>query len=55
VAEGVRFSDGTAALRWLSDMPSFVIYRGDGVAAVEKVHGHGGRTQVIFRGDPKPA
>lgn len=52
VAEGVRFSDGTAALRWLSDTPSFVIYPGaGGVDAVVQVHGHGGRTQLIFRED----
>jgi hypothetical protein len=53
VAEGVQFSDGTAVLRWLSDTPSFVVYRGQGgVEAVQKVHGHAGRTQVIFREDP---
>lgn len=53
VAEGVQFTDGTAALRWLSDTASFVVYQGaDGVEAVKAVHGHGGRTQVIFREEP---
>mgnify|MGYP001547028400 CR=1 FL=1 len=46
VAEGVEFSDGTVALRWLSDWPTSVVFHDRGMAAVEKVHGHGGATRI---------
>lgn len=48
VAEGVQFSDGSAALRWLvGDHQSTVVYAS--IEAVEYVHGHGGATQIIWR------
>jgi hypothetical protein len=44
VAEGIEFSDGTVALRWLSATPSTVLYQS--VNDMLQVHGHGGSTVV---------
>jgi len=46
VAEGVQFEDGTAALRWFGKTASTGIYRS--IADVLIVHGHGGKTQVVW-------
>lgn len=46
VAEGVWFSDGTVAMRWLSDTASTVFY--STIQAVEKIHGHGGLTRIVW-------
>lgn len=47
VAEGVKFSDGKIALRWVTgDHHSTVVW--DSIEAVEAVHGHGGTTRVIW-------
>jgi hypothetical protein len=48
VAEGVEFSDGTVALRWLSAWPTSVVFHERGLEAVEAVHGHGGKTRIVF-------
>jgi hypothetical protein len=45
VAEGVVFGDGTVALRWLTETSSTAVY--DSLQDVVKIHGHGGRTQVV--------
>jgi hypothetical protein len=47
IAEGVCFSTGDAALRWLTEEYSFVVYPG-GMRAVEAIHGHGGRTRIVW-------
>lgn len=44
VAEGVRFSDGSVALRWLTATASTGVYAS--IEDVEVIHGHGGRTVV---------
>lgn len=44
VAEGVEFSDGRAAVRWLGATSSTELW--DNIAAVEAIHGHGGKTVV---------
>ena len=44
VAEGVQFSDGTCAMRWLTATSSTAIYAS--IEDLEKIHGHGGRTRV---------
>ncbi len=44
VAEGVEFSDGTVAMRWLR-RPFSVAFYGS-IHDVVAVHGQGGRTQV---------
>lgn len=51
VAEGVEFADGSVALRWLGDWPTSVVFHDRGVAGIEHVHGHGGRTQIVFVDD----
>lgn len=48
VAEGVLFSDGTVSLRWTSDWPTSVVFHDRGMESVEAVHGHGGKTRVVF-------
>lgn len=45
VAEGVEFSDGRVALRWLAgEHRSTVIW--DSIHSVEIIHGHDGRTII---------
>jgi hypothetical protein len=48
VAGGVLFPDGVVALRWYSDWPTSVVFHDRGIEAVEAVHGHDGKTQIIF-------
>lgn len=43
VVEGVLFSDGKVAMRWIvGEHRSTVVW--DSIEAVEEIHGHGGRT-----------
>lgn len=46
VAEGVLFSNGRVALTWLTKHTSVSVY--DSMDAVEAIHGHGGKTRVVF-------
>lgn len=46
VAEGVTFTDGTVALRWLSEHTSTAIY--GSVEDCESIHGHGGATRIVW-------
>ena len=46
VAWGIQFPDGKAALRWNTPTASTCAY--DSVADVEEIHGHEGRTRVVF-------
>lgn len=61
VAEGVEFSDGTVALRWLKTgtdsaglergvKPTTVVH--EDVQSVEALHGHNGATRVVWRDEP---
>jgi|14_taG_2_1085336.scaffolds.fasta_scaffold01230_9 hypothetical protein len=50
VAEGVRFSDGKIALRWLTSTSSTCLY--DSYGDVLAIHGHGGKTRFIICGTP---
>jgi hypothetical protein len=65
VAEGVRFSltphersqgiapeDAAAALRWLTEWPTTVVFHDRGMAGVEALHGHGGATRIIWHDPP---
>jgi hypothetical protein len=54
VAQGVEFADGTVALRWLSAWPTSVVFHDRGLDAVRAVHGHDGRTRIVFA-DEGPA
>lgn len=49
VAEGIEFSDGVVCLRWLSEWPSSVVHYDRGMASVEAVHGHNGKTRIVFK------
>ena len=56
VADVFEASNGKAVVIWISSNPSVVVY--DNVKAVENVHGHGGKTEVIWEWeaprDPDP-
>jgi hypothetical protein len=48
VAEGYVFEDGQAVLRWLSGADASTnIYAS--VEAIQRIHGHGGSTEVRYR------
>jgi hypothetical protein len=44
----VEFSDGSVALRWLSEWPTSVVFHDRGIDGVHHVHGHGGATEVVY-------
>ena len=49
VAEGVAFSNGgPVALRWTSEWPTSVVFHDRGVESLEAVHGHNGRTRIVW-------
>jgi hypothetical protein len=49
VAEGIEFSDGVVCLRWVSEWPSSVVHYDRGMDSVEAVHGHNGKTRIVFQ------
>lgn len=51
VAQGVVFDDGVACLRWLTEWPTSVVWYDRGVEAVEKIHGHGGASRIVWLDD----
>lgn len=51
VAEGVEFSDGVVALRWLTEWPSSVCHYERGMESVTAVHGHNGQTRIVWLDD----
>lgn len=46
VADGTLWPDGTVSVRWRGDRPSIVHW--DALADVERVHGHGGHTRIVW-------
>lgn len=50
VAEGVQFSDGRCALRWMTRPASLGTY--DSIEDLEAIHGHGGLTRVVWDDEP---
>lgn len=50
VAEGVQFTNGYVCLTWLTPLTSLCIYHS--VVVLEKIHGHDGRTIVVFDDPP---
>jgi len=48
VAEGVVFRDGVGSLRWLTEWPTSVVFYDRGAEAIEAVHGHNGRTRIVW-------
>jgi hypothetical protein len=48
VAVGVVFPSGKVVLEWLGSDTTFGIY--DKLDHVERIHGHGGKTRIVFVG-----
>lgn len=48
VAEGIEFSDGIVAMHWQGEWPSSVVFYDGGLDAVEHLHGHNGRTHIVW-------
>lgn len=46
VAQGVIFTDGTVAMRWLTDVASTGIY--GSIDHVRVIHGHQGKTRIVI-------
>lgn len=47
VAEGVQFSDGKVAIRWIvGEHQSTVLW--DDIASVQAIHGHNGATLIVW-------
>lgn len=46
VAEGIIFTDGVAVLRWLTAGGSTAVY--DDIESVKRIHGHNGKTKVVY-------
>jgi len=53
VAEGVEFSGGKCAIRWMTAVTSIAVY--DSLADLEAIHGNNGKTKVVWRGPQGPA
>lgn len=49
VAEGVEFENGQVALHWLSQYDTIGIY--SNMHNVLKIHGHDGKTEVVYDTD----
>ena len=50
VAVGVVFPSGKVVLEWLGADVTFEIF--DKLNQVEQIHGHGGRTRIVFIDNP---
>lgn len=46
VAEGIEFSHGQCAVHWLSQLETVTVYAN--AVVVEKLHGHDGRTKIVW-------
>lgn len=46
VAEGVQFSNGSISLHWISQYES--VEQVANIAVVEEIHGHGGKTEIVW-------
>lgn len=53
VAEGVQFTDGRCAVRWRTDRASVAVY--DSIEDVEFIHGHNGKTSIVWIDGPEAA
>jgi len=52
VAEGVEFSDGVVVLHWIGQWPSSIVHYDRGMESVVHVHGHDGRTRIVYLDEP---
>ena len=46
VADGVIFNNNKVAMCWRGSLSSIVIH--DSIENVEKLHGHGGHTEIVY-------
>lgn len=46
VAEGVEFSNGKCTMCWITVYRSVTVY--DSIRELEAIHGHNGKTVVVF-------
>jgi hypothetical protein len=53
VAEGVLFTNGVAVLQWTSAFPTSVVFHQRGMESIEKIHGHGGTTEIVWLDEPE--
>ena len=49
VAEGVEFANGRCVLSWLTCLGSIGVYQN--ILEVEAIHGHEGRTKIVWIDD----
>ena len=49
VAEGVEFTGGKVALTWLTELGCVAVY--DNIKVVDLLHGHNGKTRIVFIDD----
>ena len=55
VAEGVHWTEAdVVALRWTSAWPTSVVFHERGISSVEAVHGHGGKTRIVWLDSAEP-
>lgn len=48
VAEGLITRDDVAMMRWLTEWPSSICFYERGLESVIAIHGHNGKTRVVF-------
>ena len=53
VADGVQWPDGTVTVKWRGEYASEVSWP-KGIVAVERIHGHDGRTRVVWQESERP-
>ena len=46
VAEGIEFSNGKCVICWITQYRSVAVY--DSIRELESIHGHDGKTKVIW-------
>ncbi len=46
VVEGVQFTNGWCALRWISSKSSICFYKS--IEEVKEIHGHAGKTEIVI-------
>jgi hypothetical protein len=46
IAEGVEFTNGKCVLCWKTPLSSIAMY--ENIKSLESIHGHGGKTKVVF-------
>lgn len=51
VAQGVQFANGHCALTWLTPYTSVCVYHS--IDVLEKIHGHEGKTVVVWDDGPE--